>query len=164
MSSARPIEGLSIERTDLISDVAQRLVQALNAETRSRYPDDEPDDKFSLLPEEVAPGRGAFLVAFRGGRPAGCGGVRLLADGDAEIKRMYVVPDARSQGIGGAIVRALEAEARSLGAARLILETGVRQPEAQALYRREGFGPIPPYGEHVNHPLSVCMGKNLLAG
>jgi GNAT superfamily N-acetyltransferase len=148
-------------RADLLSEQSQRLVSALNDETRSRYPDDEPDDKFGLLPEEVAPGRGAFLVATVDGEAVGCGAARLIDGGDAEVKRMYVVPEARNRGIGGAIVRALEAEARALGAHRLILETGVRQPEAQALYEREGFTRIEPYGEYVNHPLSVCMAKAL---
>ena len=161
MPPERVASKLAIERTDLASEVGQRLVQALNAETRSRYPEDDEFEKFALLPDEVAPGRGAFRVASVDGEPAGCGAVRLVEGGEAEIKRMYVVPEARNQGIGGAIVRALEAEARALRASRLILETGVRQPEAQALYEREGFTRIPPYGEHVNHPLSVCMAKAL---
>jgi GNAT superfamily N-acetyltransferase len=59
---------------------------------------------------------------------------------------------------------ALEAEARRLGAIRLVLETGPRQPEAIALYSRAGFSPIPLFGDYLNSPhpeLSVCMAKDL---
>ena len=79
----------------------------------------------------------------------------------AEVKRMYVRTAARGRGIGGAILVALETEARVLGVSRLVLETGVRQPEALALYRRFGFDVIPPFGEYVESPLSVCMAKDL---
>jgi putative acetyltransferase len=59
------------------------------------------------------------------------------------------------------VLEALEAEARALGIARLVLETGTRQGEALALYRRTGFSRIPPFGEYVGSPLSVCMAKDL---
>ncbi|WP_437338073.1 GNAT family N-acetyltransferase [Sorangium sp. So ce394] len=59
------------------------------------------------------------------------------------------------------ILRALEEQALALGRTRLVLETGVRQPEAIALYRRAGFVEIPPFGEYLGSPLSVCMGKDL---
>ena len=84
-----------------------------------------------------------------------------LDDGVAEVKRMYVVPAARGLGVGAVILAALEAEARALGATRLVLETGERQPEAIALYRRAGFSVIPRFGEYVDSALSLCMGKDL---
>ena len=61
----------------------------------------------------------------------------------------------------GGLVDALEAEARSLGAKRLVLETGVRQPEATGLYERAGFDRIEPFGEYVGSAFSVCMAKDL---
>jgi N-acetylglutamate synthase-like GNAT family acetyltransferase len=79
----------------------------------------------------------------------------------AEIKRMYVVPDLRGQGIARRLLTALEAESTALGIARLVLETGARQPEALALYERAGFARIPAFGEYVDSPLSVCMAKQL---
>jgi GNAT superfamily N-acetyltransferase len=79
-----------------------------------------------------------------------------------EIKRMYVLPDARNRGVGRAIVAVLEAEARRLGVRRLVLETGERQPEAIALYSRAGFQQIPLFGEYIGSPLSVCMAKTLI--
>jgi len=74
---------------------------------------------------------------------------------------MYVSPEARGHGVGRAVLAALQTEARALGLARLVLETGIRQPEAIALYERAGFSRIPAFGEYVNSPVSVCMAKDL---
>ena len=79
----------------------------------------------------------------------------------AEIKRMYVAPNVRGQGIGGRIVAALEAEAIRLHAHRILLETGPRQPDAIAMYQRAGFAEIPLYGEYIGSNFSVCMAKNI---
>ncbi len=72
---------------------------------------------------------------------------------------MFVRSEERGRGIGRALLAALEAEARRLGLTRLVLETGVRQLEAIALYESAGFSRIPPFGEYVGSPLSVCMVK-----
>ncbi len=74
---------------------------------------------------------------------------------------MYVAPEERRRGVGRAILAAIEAEARGLGLTRLVLETGTRQLEAIALYRREGFADIPPFGEYVGSPTSVCMAREI---
>jgi putative acetyltransferase len=152
-----------VRRSDLGSQAAGTLIGRLNAELSAAYP--EPGaTHFGLRAEEVARGRGAFLVAFDGETPVACGAVRLLEDGDAEIKRMFVAPEMRGRGVGAAVLRALEAEARKLRARRIILETGIRQTAAIALYERKGFERIPAYGEYVNSPAtSVCMGKDLAA-
>ena len=116
------------------------LIEALNADLRARYPGDG-CDYFRLDPEEVRPGRGAFVVAYDADTPVGCGAVRVIDSGVAEIKRMYVLPDVRGRGIARRMLEALEREARSLGVAKLLLETGTRQPEAIALYSKAGFSP-----------------------
>ena len=153
---------IEIGPTSILSDVATSLISALNAELSALYP--EPGaTHFRLDPDEVGPGRGAFLVAYADGAPVGCGAVRRLDDHDAELKRMYVVPSVRGRGIGRALLSALESEARALGAHRLVLETGIRQTEALALYRRASFVDIPPYGEYAASPgTSVCLAKGLL--
>jgi GNAT superfamily N-acetyltransferase len=104
---------------------------------------------------------GAFLVVRLESRPVACGGVRRLADGVAEIKRMYVVPDGRGRGIGRTLLAALEREASDAGLPCVRLETGCRQPEAIALYERAGYRRIPPYGPFVDDPDSVCFEKTL---
>jgi GNAT superfamily N-acetyltransferase len=152
--------GLTVARADIRSAEALGLIEALNGELSRRYPEDGATH-FRLDADEVAPGRGAFLIARRAGTPVGCGAVRRLEAGRAEIKRMYVRPEARGQRVGQAVLSALEAEARALGCGRLVLETGVRQMEAIALYERAGFARIPPFGEYVHSPLSVCMAKDL---
>ena len=79
----------------------------------------------------------------------------------AEIKRMYVAPRHRGAGVGKAIVEKLEQVARELGVARIVLETGERQPQALALYEHNGFARIPSFGEYQSSPLSICMEKVL---
>ena len=155
---------LQIERGEIASDVVRDLIAKLNAELRRQYPE-EGANHFRLDVDEVAPGRGCFLVAYEeDGSVAGCGAVRLLAGGDAEVKRMFVVPEARGKGYGRAILRALENEARSLGATRVVLETGERQVEALGLYESAGFRRIARFGEYADSPLSVCMAKQLYDG
>jgi GNAT superfamily N-acetyltransferase len=136
------------------------LVDALNAELSAVYPE-QGATHFRLDPEEVADGRGAFLLVTRAGTPIGCGAVRRIGEGAGEIKRMYVVPAERGRGVGRVLLTALEGEARSLGLSRLFLETGTRQHAAMAMYERAGFSRVPAYGEYVGSPLSVCMKKHV---
>jgi GNAT superfamily N-acetyltransferase len=152
---------ISIERADLLADTSRALILALNRELAELYP--QPGaNHFLLDAEEVAPGRGAFFVARRGGAPVGCGALRKLDDETAELKRMYVAPAARGTGLGRLLIEALEAEARVLGVRRLVLETGPLQHAALALYRATGFEPIPLFGEYLRSPdTSVCLGKEL---
>jgi putative acetyltransferase len=152
---------VTIRRETLDGDAAGRLIPKLNAELSGVYP--EPGaNHFGLSAEDVAPGQGAFLVAYLDAVAVGCGAVRLIDSSTAELKRMYVEPDVRGKGVGRQLVDALEAEARQLGAARVVLETGIRQSAALALYTRSGFSRIPLYGEYCLSPdTSVCLGKQL---
>ena len=152
--------GVSVQKASVGSPIVQALISALDAEITERYPEEDANF-FRLDEDEIAPGRGALLVATVDGEVVGCGAVRRLDDTDAEIKRMYVTPSFRGRGIGGALLAALESEARSLGATRLVLETGERLFEAVALYERTGFTIIPPFNEYVGARLSLCMGKEL---
>lgn len=151
---------LDLRREEIGSRAASDLIDALNEELSRRYPE-EGANHFRLDPEEVAGGRGAFLVAYAGGVPVACGSIRRLDADTAEIKRMYVAPGARGRGVGRRILAALEAEARRLGVGRIVLETGERQPEALTLYERAGFVPTPAFGEYAGSPLSVCMEKEI---
>ncbi len=151
---------VTIQRAALSDADAVRLIAALDAEISERYPE-ENANFFSLNEDEVAPGHGAFVLAYVDGVALGCGAVRALGDGDAEIKRMYVAPGNRGLGVGGRLLDALTVVARELGVRRLVLETGERQPEAVALYRRAGFEAIPCFGGYADAPLSLCMAKQL---
>ena len=152
---------LEIRREALDSEVALRLIGALNVELRDAYP--EPGaNHFRLDAEDVGEGRGAFVVAYADGRAVGCGALRKLEEDTAELKRMYVTPEARGRGIGRALLQALEREAMGLGVKRLLLETGIRQKAAEAMYRSAGYTDTPPYGEYVaSAATSVCMAKSL---
>lgn len=151
---------LEIKPATLACGEAQQLIAALNAELDERYPE-EGANHFRLDADEVGPGRGGFFIARLDGELAGCGAVRLAAPEVAEVKRMYVLDSLRGRGIAGRLLERLEAEARQLGARRMVLETGERQFEAVALYRRAGYVEIERYGEYVDSPLSLCMGKPL---
>lgn len=154
-------ETITITRADLTAEVSRALIRSLNEELSRMYPE-AGATHFSLDPEEVSDGRGAFLIVCRAGTPVGCGALRLLDAETAELKRMYVMPAARGTGLGKRLVTALETEARALGVRRLVLETGVRQAAALALYQATGFHPIPLYGEYSLSPeTSVCLGKAL---
>ena len=160
-SAPLPANAIRIARAELTDDVSRTLIEFLNAELMGTYP--EPGaTHFGLDPAEVREGRGAFLIIYLDGKPVGCGAVRLIDRETAEFKRMYVSPAVRGRGLGRRLVNALEAEARALGVRRVVLETGIRQTAALALYRGTGFDPIPLYGEYLRSPeTSICLGKML---
>jgi putative acetyltransferase len=135
--------------------VALELIASLNAELDEVYP--EPGaNHFSL------PTADQFLVAWHGDEAIGCGAVRVIDEGVAEIKRMYVRPEQRGRHVGGMLLTALEATARGLGCHRLMLETGARQEAAMALYRGHGFTEIDCWGEYVaSAATSTCLAKDL---
>jgi len=107
------------------------------------------------------PPDGVFLVVRDEGRAIGCGGVCRFDETRAELKRMYVVRDARGRGLGRLLLVALEDEARRLGYDGIVLETGDRQPEALGLYESAGYEPIPCYGVYATRALSRCYEKHL---
>jgi putative acetyltransferase len=100
-----------------------------------------------------------FLVARRDGIAAGCGALILGVDGEAELKRMFVAPEARGKKIGARMLEALEASAKAEGVRVVRLETGVRQPESLALYRRHGYTERGPFGTYQRDPLSTFFEK-----
>jgi putative acetyltransferase len=100
-----------------------------------------------------------FLVARRGGIAVGCGALVLGTDGEAELKRMFVAPEARGLKIGTLLLDALEAAARAEGVRVIRLETGVRQPESLGLYRRHGYTERGPFGSYQKDPLSTYFEK-----
>jgi GNAT superfamily N-acetyltransferase len=145
----------------LDSIVAEPMTRALFDELLERYgfPDADPD---GLTADALAAPTGAFVVAWLGDAAVGCGGVRRYGDGVGELKRMYVTPAFRGRGVSRLVLGELEARAWALGYRRLVLETGVRQPEALRLYETAGYTAIEPYGFYRTSPLSRCYAKTLV--
>ena len=102
------------------------------------------------------------VVAYAGDEPVGCGAFKEYAADLVEIKRMFVQPARRQQGVARAVLAELERWAGELGYAGCVLETGRRQPEAIALYQRCGYALTPNYGQYVGIENSVCMRKELV--
>lgn len=114
------------------------------------------------MPTNSSPSqRGAYFIAFLGNKLVGCGALRPLDEITVEVRRMYVVRSARRAGVGRALLIHLEQTARDLGFKVMRLETGNRQHPAMALYESSGFARIPPFGDYVNDPTSVCYEKRL---
>jgi putative acetyltransferase len=95
------------------------------------------------------------------GDAVGCGAIRELEPGAGEIKRMFVRPEARGQGIARLLLEGLEREARERGIAVMRLETGTLQAEARSLYESAGYQPIPCYGRYRDEPRSRCYERRL---
>jgi GNAT superfamily N-acetyltransferase len=102
-----------------------------------------------------------FFVARQDGVTAACGGVELVGDEYAELKRMYVRPRFRGLGLSKLVLEQLTEHARGHGIQVLRLETGIHQREAIGLYERMGFEQIPPFGAYQPDPLSRFYEKHL---
>jgi ribosomal protein S18 acetylase RimI-like enzyme len=107
-------------------------------------------------PDDAAPDDAAPALV-------GCVGLRPLPEwpGVAELKRMYVRPEARHRGVARALLAACEAAAEELGYEALWLETGLQQPEAITLYRSEGYLEVPRFGQYRDEGESVYLGRSL---
>jgi GNAT superfamily N-acetyltransferase len=97
------------------------------------------------LAAQYGPPDGGFLLAEHTGEFAGCVALRKFSDGACEMKRLYVIPAQRGQGVGRVLAEGIVAEARRLGYRRMLLATLEFMLEAQALYRSLGFAPTVAY-------------------
>ncbi|MCX4575551.1 MULTISPECIES: GNAT family N-acetyltransferase [unclassified Streptomyces] len=148
---------------------AVKLNDQVQAEYAERYGDE--GDVTPLDASMFRPPLGLYLLAYdERDRPVATGGWRSqdendegYSDGDAELKRMYVVPEARGLGLARRILAALEDDARAAGRTRMVLETGAKQPEAVALYTSSGYAPCVKFGYYRFHDLSMCFAKPLSA-
>jgi putative acetyltransferase len=137
---------------------AIRMRREQETEVAARYadlPGEEPG------PKPTAADSAVFVVAYDGDEAIGSGGLRALDATHGEIKRMYVVPARRGSGVSTALLRRLEDLARGFGWDRLVLETGIRQPDAMRLYEREGYVSVPAFGYYADDPYSRCYAKAL---
>ncbi|OII62299.1 MULTISPECIES: GNAT family N-acetyltransferase [unclassified Streptomyces] len=146
---------------------AVKLNDQVQLEYAERY--DGEGDETHLEADHFQPPRGLYLIAYDDrDRPVATGGWRAqdendegYSDGDAELKRMYVVPEERGRGIARRVLALLEEDARAAGRLRMVLETGTMQPEAIALYESSGYEPCQKFGYYRTYESSRCYAKPL---
>ncbi len=134
----------------------RRLTEATVAELNSHY-DGRPGSGAPPLAAEFEAPDGIFLVAELEGEAIGCGGLCRFDEETCEIRRMYVAPHVRRQGISRTILGELLNAARELGYTHARLETGYAQREAIGLYETSGFERIPCWGPYVTDERSICF-------
>jgi GNAT superfamily N-acetyltransferase len=149
---------LHLAEDQIDSAIGAALVGELMDDLAARYGGPDPD---TPAPSDFHAPTGVFLVAWDGDDALGCGGVRAHRDHVGELKRMYTRVGARRRGVNRALLLELETRARGFGYRRLILETGMKQPEAMAMYASLGYELIPSYGQYEDFPDSRCFGKDL---
>lgn len=165
MPDSVPASGLRIDRLPITHPDALLLVEAVQEEYVARYGgrDESPID-----PRDFEDPLGQFFVGYLDGSPVATGAWRrssvtaLGADVTAEVKRMYVVPAAQRRGLARRMLAHLEATAAAEGIEALVLETGMKQPEAISLYLSAGYEPIPGFGYYCGSELSRCFGRLLV--
>lgn len=101
------------------------------------------------------------VVAYESGKPVTCGALKQYKPGVMEIKRMFTFPSARGKGYAGKVLAELETWAAELGNVKCILETGTRQPDAIATYKKNGYRLIPNYGQYAQAENSLCFCKEI---
>jgi GNAT superfamily N-acetyltransferase len=141
---------------------AARLRAAMTNELRDRYAD-RPTDPIHLPPAKaVAISSVAWTgVAYISGtQPVGHVALRWHG-ADLELKRMYVVPEYRGRGVAAALLAAVDTAAARLGAPRIVLQTGDRQPDAVRCYERAGYHRVPVFPPYDELPWSLCFAKIL---
>lgn len=154
-----PVSGeVRLEEHPIDSPVAQELVAEVQQEYVRRYGgrDETPVDG-----QEFAEPHGTFLLALSGTEAIGSAGIRRHGDGVAELKRMYVRPEHRRRGHARRMLAEVETWARTRGYRRIILETGLEQPEAITLYTSSGYEVIENFGYHRNSQLCRSFGRDL---
>lgn len=146
---------LSISRTTEVNPDFLDLVKLLDIELAQR--DGEDHSFYAQFNKPV--GLAGVVLVLDTGEAVGCGAFKEFSTDVAEVKRMFVKPEHRGKRIAALILTEIESWASELGFQECILETGFKQPEAIALYKREGYEVIPNYGQYADVENSVCMRK-----
>ena len=152
---------VDIRPTDPGLDTVKELFNQADAYFAGLYP---PQHNHLIYADELSQENVLFLGAYDGNVLVACGAVKILQDDDGsygEIKRMYVVPDARGRGLGLAILQQLEAHLLRQGIQAARLETGMKQAEALALYHKAGYRKRGAFGEYLEDNVSIFLEKAL---
>ncbi|MFF7053537.1 GNAT family N-acetyltransferase [Streptomyces griseorubiginosus] len=161
---------MMIRRVPFDHPDAVKLNDQVQAEYHVRYGDG--GDATELAAADFQPPNGVYLIAYDAlDSPVATGGWRAQdangegnLDGDAELKRMYVIEQMRGRGLARRVLSALEEDARAAGRLRMVLETGTKQPEAIALYTSSGYEPCAKFGYYRHYEDSRCFAKPLARG
>jgi GNAT superfamily N-acetyltransferase len=145
------------ERSD--ASPGRELMAALNALLDEQYPGRTVRPGSVTTPDEMVPPTGTFLVGYDGERAVAIGGLRDLGGRVCEIKRMYVAPDARSRGVGRALLAALEQAGRDLGYETVRLDAASEQKHSKVLFAATGYAEIEKYNN--NHIADYWAEKHL---
>ena len=145
---------IQARRLPATDPAARALLDAMVANLLGIY--GNVDDAAPATADELSPPDGGYVVLSEDGRDLAGGGFKRLDAETCEIKRMFVVPDARSRGVARRLLEEIEAAARDAGYTRARLDTGAEQPHAEALYRSAGYRDIGNYND--NH-LAVYWGE-----
>ncbi|RYG50939.1 MAG: N-acetyltransferase [Chitinophagaceae bacterium] len=149
---------LKLTRTDSNHPDFIALVKDLDADLATR---DGNDHSFYSQFNKITMIKHA-IVAYADGQPVACGAIKEFSPAAMEVKRMYTRPSYRGIGIAGQLLTALETWAAELSYKTCVLETGKRQPEAIQLYLKNGYEPIPNYGQYAGVENSCCFEKKIL--
>lgn len=144
-------------RTDSSNADFKKLVVALDKDLAIR---DGDEHAFFAQFNKIAAIK-HVVVAYEGNQPVGCGAIKEYEPGVMEVKRMYVPLEKRGNGIASLVLQELEKWAAELGYTKCILETGLKQPEAISLYKKNDYILIPNYGQYAGVESSVCFEKVL---
>lgn len=145
-------------RTDSENQDFQKLVKELDADLRFR---DGKEHLFYSQFNKIDKIKYAIII-YENEIPVGCGAIKEYSQYSMEVKRMYVSVDKRGQGIALIVLKELEQWAIDLKYSKCVLETGKRQPEAIALYEKNGYKITPNFGQYKNIQNSICFEKILL--
>ena len=146
---------LTIKRTDSDNADFIELISQLDADLAQR---DGNEHSFYSQYNKIDRIR-FVVVAYENEDPVGCGAIKKYSPDTMEVKRMFVPTEHRGKGIASMVLQELEKWAAELSYAKCILETGKKQPEAIGLYRKNGYRPIPNYGQYAGVENSVCFEK-----
>jgi GNAT superfamily N-acetyltransferase len=158
MTSFAAPEALTLRSVAYDAPAVRELVAAMLFDLNERY---APGAFPPVDPVVYAPPWGDFVVAAAGTLAVGCAGFVRVDEGMAELRRMFVRSEWRRRGVASLLLRDVEERAWASGYAAMRLETGQRQPEALALFRRSGYREIPRFPPHCDDTSSVCMAKEL---
>ena len=152
------MEGFKLVRTDSSNQDFVNLVKLLDAELSIRDGDDHSFyDQFNSIRQIKF-----TTVVYEANKPIGCGAIKEFSQEAMEIKRMFLLSDFRAKGLATLLLKELEQWALELGYSKCILETGKKQPEAIALYKKNAYCQISNYGQYIGVGNSLCFEKNLL--